>query len=387
MRITRFLVIGVIYILSACSAQAAGVGVGVGLTIRTSNGPTPLIIATLPVDGSTVLTSTPEIQFTFNIDMDTTRTDKTKVLLPNGLTASSLVWLDSRTLRITYSGFMPSFRADRVALFDRYFVSTDGESIPLGSGLAFNYGDIPPVFTINPTFSPAAPTTSDMVSFSCLANSPVGATLNYSWDFGDGTFGSGASVQHNYSTANAYLVTITVTDGFGGVLLVPMLVKVSQGAAVIPPSVLTWTVTRANINLGFRIKGRDRIQVLGTVTLPASYNPLKLTAQVAVGNVSATFTLDKNGRAKSGSNRFSLVRKLKRKQFLGGPVKINFFLHGDFAAALAASGLTKVITPKAGSIVSLPVTLTLGNTLYIDQPKLLYKVNKTLANGRATFKR
>ncbi len=369
----------------AAASKNSGLGVGISATVANRTGNAPVIISTLPTDGSTITSATPQIQFVFSEDMNITQIDIKQVLLPAGLTARQLVWADARTLNILYDGSLNSFGAKRVALFDNVFRTPGNVPIPKGSGLAFNYGDIPPVFTINPSFSPAAPTTADMVNFTCLATSPVGATLNYSWDFGDGTFGSGATVQHNYPTANSYLATITVTDGFGGVLLVPMLVKVSQGAAVIPPTVLPWTVTRASINLNFKIKGRDRIQVFGLVTLPAGFNPLKQTVQVAVGNVTATFTMDKNGRGKSGTNRFSLVRKLIRKQFFGGPVKINFFLRGDFAAALAASGLTNVATPKAGAMASLPISLTLSNQVYIDQPKVLYKVSRNVLNANARF--
>ena len=39
-----------------------------------------------------------------------------------------------------------------------------------------------------------------------------GDILNYTWNFGDGTTGSGIIVQHSYSTNDNYTVTLTVTD-------------------------------------------------------------------------------------------------------------------------------------------------------------------------------
>ena len=43
-----------------------------------------------------------------------------------------------------------------------------------------------------------------------------GATITgYSWTFGDGSFGSGQSVSHAYSSAGTYTVTLTVTDSTG----------------------------------------------------------------------------------------------------------------------------------------------------------------------------
>ncbi len=42
-----------------------------------------------------------------------------------------------------------------------------------------------------------------------------GAITNYSWNFGDGTTGAGATVTHTYPAAGAYNVTLTVSDNAG----------------------------------------------------------------------------------------------------------------------------------------------------------------------------
>jgi PKD repeat protein len=44
---------------------------------------------------------------------------------------------------------------------------------------------------------------------------PDGFISSYQWSFGDGTFGSGATPTHTYSTAGNYTVTLTVTDNGG----------------------------------------------------------------------------------------------------------------------------------------------------------------------------
>jgi YVTN family beta-propeller protein len=43
------------------------------------------------------------------------------------------------------------------------------------------------------------------------------APYNYTWNFGDGTVGWGASVSHTFTAAGDYLVTVTVTDSGSGV--------------------------------------------------------------------------------------------------------------------------------------------------------------------------
>jgi len=45
---------------------------------------------------------------------------------------------------------------------------------------------------------------------------PDGDTLTYTWDFGDGTTGSGVSPTHAYLWGETFTVTLTVSDGRGG---------------------------------------------------------------------------------------------------------------------------------------------------------------------------
>jgi PKD repeat protein len=69
----------------------------------------------------------------------------------------------------------------------------------------------------NFTFSPAQPGVGDQVFFngSTSTAGPGHTIVSYSWTFGDGGTGTGATVSHAYTAAGTYSVQLTVTDDIG----------------------------------------------------------------------------------------------------------------------------------------------------------------------------
>jgi parallel beta-helix repeat protein len=69
-------------------------------------------------------------------------------------------------------------------------------------------------FTISPTSTVVGiPITLDGTT----SLDPDGSISSYSWDFGDGTTGTGSIVSHSYSTADTYTIKLTVRDNEGAI--------------------------------------------------------------------------------------------------------------------------------------------------------------------------
>ncbi|MDE4908394.1 PKD domain-containing protein [Methanogenium marinum] len=67
---------------------------------------------------------------------------------------------------------------------------------------------VPPVASF--TFLPASPKVGDSVTFT---DTSTGDVADWTWDFGDDTTSNEQSPSHQYSTAQSYTVTLTVSDG------------------------------------------------------------------------------------------------------------------------------------------------------------------------------
>lgn len=96
------------------------------------------------------------------------------------------------------------------------------------------------------TFSPAAPKVLQTVSFDAATTTNGGTACNanctYSWNFGDGTSGTGIKVNRDYRTIGTYIVTLTVTDAIGAQAITSQSVTVAPG----DPPTASFTASPSN---------------------------------------------------------------------------------------------------------------------------------------------
>ena len=88
---------------------------------------------------------------------------------------------------------------------------TDGDGGIDTASLGVTVSNLPP--TITSLTGDTEILEGQTASFNALADDPHDAGLTYSWDFDDGAFGSGPSVDHTYIDDGTYTVVLSVSDG------------------------------------------------------------------------------------------------------------------------------------------------------------------------------
>jgi PKD repeat protein len=93
-------------------------------------------------------------------------------------------------------------------------------------------------------FSPTTPSVGDTVFFNASAIKPAAGhqIVQYSWNFGDGTTGSGAQVTHAFAAAATYQVVLTVVDDAGQRITPTHGVTINSG---VPTALFTSSVANA----------------------------------------------------------------------------------------------------------------------------------------------
>jgi hypothetical protein len=137
-------------------------------------------------------------------------------------------------------------------------------------------------FTVKANAPPSADFTFSCAGLTCsfdggASSDPDGRIASYSWNFGDGSTGSGSATTHNYVQPAGYLVTLTVTDNDG-----------STGTE-------STSVTPISLNArGYSQRGRQKVDLSWSGPGGASFDVYRNGSEIATVQASAyTDTLNK----------------------------------------------------------------------------------------------
>jgi len=267
----------------------------------------------------------------------------------------------------------------------------------------------PPVITSQETAFPVSNAPGLPVQFTTAATDPGALPLTFTWNFGDGTSGTGATVTHIFTVAGNYTVFVTASDSSGAStsqsipysVQLPLVgtfadsdsdgfpdeLEVFLGSSpfdanstpitpITASTIRSFNITTLNVNLRFDRMHKDRVQFAGT--LPAAgLDPVRRqTLTFDSGGILRTYTLDRTGAAQPVSTngnfvetlRVNTVKKLGTKN-----LAFKLQMRGDYAAALAASGLVNATTDVSFNFRSLVIY---RSTLYDKTVLLRYKAEK-----------
>lgn len=139
-------------------------------------------------------------------------TDEVTVTLPAQLW-SDLGLPGSVSAGEEVSGVSIVGRRSLVAVVPDADTATSGCPYAIGAEYVVPVNTAPEVTSASITTGKGKPRPGDLLAFSATGTDADGDPLQYHWDFGDGSSGTGALVEHAYTSAGTYTAVVTVSDG------------------------------------------------------------------------------------------------------------------------------------------------------------------------------
>lgn len=190
------------------------------------------------------------------------------------------------------------------------------------------------------------------------------ATLQFSWDFGDGNTGQGKTASHTYAEPGTYTVKLTVLDSLGATGTMSQSVTAVQDSVIASDGFSRTTATGwGAADVGGSWSGTTGLSVadgVGKMTTPAGQSRTT-TLPTAIGNSTSTFTVSMDKASTGGGLYFSnFVR-----QTAAGDYRLKLWTSNT--GAVNAS-LTRMVSGAETVIASRSIsgyTHTAGGTLRV----------------------
>ena len=203
--------------------------------------------------------------------------------------------------------------------------------------------DAGPHFTSEPFASPNPGLAGQAITLSALAVDTDNDLVAFSWDFGDGTTGFGATPSHIYSAPGIYTATVTATDGVSSVAAS---INVAVNAGVLS-DLNGFTIQKLQLKLNLVKSGKDSLMIQGLIPVQAGFMPSGQSLGVEIGALQILSTLDKRGV--SNDKKFKIAGKqTKGGSFISSPAKFALTLRNtDLVSNLGVLGLGTASNPSA----------------------------------------
>ena len=365
----------------------SGDGTPGGDYVRTFTLATPRlqIQQTVPAANSTI-ESPSSITAIFSKDVDATTVTASTFLLtkpgPDGIfgtsddifvSPASVGMLDSKTAKFDLAGTRLADGVYQIRILgsgaapvsdvNGNILDGDANNAPGGDFIAQFHVQTKAVITSAATATPNPALTGQSVAFTVDAQIANSETLTYVWDFGDGAQGSGNSTTHVYAAAGAYPAVATVFSSAGSIT--------SSITVVVTAEPTAFSVSKMTGAVNFAHAGKDSVKF--SAVLPGvapAFIPLGTTISVNIQGAAVTFTLDKNGHAKSAGSSLVLapVKSPKPKvNTFGGDLNLTAQLTGTFANAWGMAANTTGTQP-----ITLSATVVLNGTTYVSSVVVTY---------------
>jgi PKD repeat protein len=274
----------------------------------------------------------------------------------------------------TLSGTLSVAGVTDITLIATNQFGVDTKKLHITVSKASGGGNTAPAFTSNPTATPALANAGDTVSFTASATDADGDMLYFTWDFGDGSTGIGASASHVYTAAGHYTVKCNVTDGTDTTTRTVNVAINDAGGTGQDAS--QFHVLKALFKFNFAAKKKDSMSMSGSIPVPSNFSPTDKIVVLDIGNYEASFTLDAKGKGKTASGDIiALAGKLKSGVYQTGVVKFVYVIkNANLFETLSDEGFGS--DTVSGDSVDIPVLLSIDGDAYLDTLTVKYSAKK-----------
>ncbi len=322
--------------------------------------------------GATLATQ-PSVTVTDNAGFANPFTTATVALsLASGPSSATL----SGTTSVTLTNGTAAFTNLAVNTSGTYTFSAASTGLTSATSAAFTITIPSPSLVSAPIATPNPAVVGTIVTFTASGSDATGRPLTTTWNFGDGTSGTGSTVTHAYTAPNTFVATVTLTSPEGSSVSGTANVVITAGAA--PPAPQPFSVTKKSLRAKVPSLNKDTIQITGAFALPTGTTSLIGPVTLNIGSLNQTFNLDKRGSGKVGPQNFRIKAKFKKNVLQSLNVTFQAKLVGNVTAALSAAGLP---TGTSGT-ATLAAQFTYLNTTYATNVTVAVKATKSGATGK-----